>query len=119
MGHRPFLVLADFLTRKGIEVLRADKRGVGKSKRTFQGATMTDFASDAEAGVAYLKTRTEGDSHRIGLIGHSEGAVVAPMVATHNSHVAFLVLMAGSGVPGDQILDVQNAFALKMSGKNA
>jgi len=119
MGHRPFLVLADYLTRKGIVVLRADKRGVGKSKGSLEGATMTDFASDAEAGVAYLKTRHEVDPHHVGLIGHSEGAIVAPMVATRNPDVAFLVLMAGPGVPGDQIVAAQNAFALKAAGKNA
>ncbi|HLN02427.1 MAG TPA: alpha/beta fold hydrolase [Bryobacteraceae bacterium] len=118
-GHRPFLVLADYLTRKGIAVLRADKRGVGKSTGDNAAATMTDFATDAEAGVAYLKTRTEVDSHRIGLVGHSEGAIVAPMVATQNSDVAFLVLMAGPGVPGDQILAVQKAFDLKVRGMNA
>jgi len=119
MGHRPFLVLADYLTRKGVAVLRADKRGVGKSTGDNAAATMTDFASDADAGVSYLKTRPEVDPHHIGLIGHSEGGIVAPMVATHNPDVAFLVLMAGPGVPGDQILAVQNAFALKMAGKNA
>ena len=115
-GHRPFLVLADYLTRKGIAVLRADKRGVGQSTGDDESATMTDFATDAEAGVAYLKTRAEVDAHRIGLVGHSEGAMVAPMVATHNSDVAFLVLMAGPGVPGDQILAVQKAFDLKIRG---
>ena len=119
MGHRPFLVLADYLTRKGIVVLRADKRGFGKSTGDSAAATMADFATDAEAGVAYLKTRAEADPHRIGLVGHSEGAIVAPMVATRNSGVAFLVLMAGPGVPGDQILDVQKAFALKIAGKKA
>jgi len=113
-GHRPFLVLADYLTRKGIAVLRADKRGFGESTGDNASATMTDFATDAEAGVAYLKTRTEVDSHRIGLVGHSEGAIVAPMVATRNPDVAFLVLMAGPGVPGDQILAVQKAFDLKV-----
>jgi pimeloyl-ACP methyl ester carboxylesterase len=113
-GHRPFLVLADYLTRKGIAVLRADKRGVGQSTGDIEAATITDFATDAEAGVAYLKTRTQVDAHKIGLVGHSEGAMVAPMVATLNPDVAFLVLMAGPGVPGDQILAVQKAFDLKV-----
>jgi pimeloyl-ACP methyl ester carboxylesterase len=119
MGHRPFLVLADYLTRKGIAVLRADKRGVGKSNGDHETATMNDFADDAEAGIAYLKTRSEVDPHRIGLVGHSEGAIVAPMVAARHQDVAFVVLMAGPGVPGDQILAAQNAFALKIAGKNA
>ena len=118
MGHRPFLVLADYLTRKGVAVLRADKRGVGKSTGDYAAATMTDFASDAEAGVAYLKTRREVDTHHIGLVGHSEGGIVAPMVALHNADVAFLVLKAGPGVPGDQILEVQNAFSLKSANKS-
>jgi hypothetical protein len=104
MGHKPFLVLSDYLTRKGIVVLRADKRGVGKSTGDYANATMTDFATDAEAGVAYLKTRSEVDSRKIGLIGHSEGGIIAPMAAVAGPDVAFIVLMAGSGVPGDQII---------------
>jgi hypothetical protein len=103
-GHKPFLVLSDFLTRKGIVVLRADKRGIGKSGGKYATATMADFAVDAEAGVAYLKTRPEVDHRRIGLIGHSEGAIIAPMVAARNPDVAFIVMMAGAGVPGDDVL---------------
>jgi hypothetical protein len=103
-GHKPFLVLSDYLTRKGIVVLRADKRGIGKSTGDLAIATTADFASDVEAGVAYLKSRPEVDSHKIGLIGHSEGGIIAPMVAARNPDVAFIVLMAGSGVPGDQII---------------
>ena len=119
MGHRPFLVLADYLTRRGIAVLRADDRGVGRSGGTFADATTADFATDAEAGVAFLMTRTEVDRRKIGLIGHSEGGAIAPMVAARNRDVAFIVMMAGPGVPGDQILAAQNAFALKIAGKNA
>jgi pimeloyl-ACP methyl ester carboxylesterase len=104
MGHKPFLVLSDYLTRKGIVVLRADKRGVDKSTGDLTSATTADFATDAEAGVAYLKTRSEVDPRKIGLIGHSEGGIIAPMVAARNSGVAFIVLMAGTGVPGDQII---------------
>jgi hypothetical protein len=104
MGHKPFLVLSDYLTRKKIVVLRADKRGVGKSTGDFAAATIADFAADAEAGVAYLKTRSEVDPHRIGLIGHSEGGVTVPMAAVADTDVAFIVMMAGSGVPGDQII---------------
>ena len=91
LGHRPFLVLADYLTRKGIVVLRADDRGIGKSTGTFATATTTDFATDAEAGIAYLKTRPEVNAHKIGLIGHSEGGIIAPMVAARNHDVAFIV----------------------------
>lgn len=119
MGHKPFLVLADYLTRKGIVVLRADKRGVGKSGGDYAKAVMADFASDAEAGVAYLKTRTEVDPKHIGLIGHSEGGVVAPMAAVHNSDVAFVVTMAGMGVRGDLLLTEQQKLIERSAGKSA
>ena len=107
MGHKPFLVLSDYLTRKGIAVLRADKRGVGKSGGSYAMATTADFATDAEAGVAFLKSCSEVDQHKIGLIGHSEGGVIAPMVAARDPDVAFIVMMAGSGVPGEDILVAQ------------
>ncbi|MGE5322206.1 MAG: alpha/beta hydrolase family protein [Actinomycetota bacterium] len=106
-GHRPFLVLADYLTRHGIAVLRADDRGIGKSTSDFASATTVDFATDAEAGIAYLKTRPEINQKKIGLIGHSEGGVIAPMVAARNHDVAFIVMMAGTGVPGDEVLAEQ------------
>jgi hypothetical protein len=113
-GHKPFWVLADYLTRQGIAVLRADDRGVGKSGGNFQTATTADFATDAEAGVAYLKTRPE--ISKIGLIGHSEGGVIAPMVAARNHDVAFIVMMAGTGVPGDQILVAQTELLSEAMG---
>jgi fermentation-respiration switch protein FrsA (DUF1100 family) len=108
LGHKPFLVLSDYLTRHGIAVLRADDRGTAKSTGVFATATTADFATDTEAGIAYLKTRKEVDPHRIGLIGHSEGAVIAPMIAARNKDVAFIVMMAGTGVPGDQVLVAQS-----------
>src|SRR5271157_1417584 len=107
LGHKPFLVLSDYLTRHGIAVLRADDRGFAKSTDTFATATTADFATDTEAGVAYLKSRPDV-AGRIGLIGHSEGGIIAPMVAARNPDVAFIVMMAGSGVPGDQILVEQS-----------
>ncbi|HWZ43418.1 MAG TPA: alpha/beta fold hydrolase [Candidatus Saccharimonadales bacterium] len=107
MGHRPFLVLSDYLTRRGIAVLRADDRGTAKSTGNFATATTADFATDTEAGIAYLKGRREIDQRKIGLIGHSEGGMIAPMVAARNSDVAFIVLMAGTGVPGDEVLVAQ------------
>lgn len=115
-GHKPFLVLSDALTRKGIVVLRADKRGIGKSTGDYGNATTSDFASDAEAGVAFLKTRSEVDAKRIGLIGHSEGGVVAPMAAVADPDVAFVVMMAGSGVPGDQIIVEQGRLIAEANG---
>ena len=118
MGHKPFLILSDYLTRKGIAVLRADDRGTGKSTGNFADATTADFATDTEAGVAYLKTRSEVDPHRIGLIGHSEGGIIAPMVAARDPDVAFIVMMAGSGVPGDEILVAQLQAIEEASGKS-
>ncbi|MGC1647509.1 MAG: alpha/beta fold hydrolase, partial [Candidatus Sulfotelmatobacter sp.] len=118
LGHKPFLVLSDYLTRHGIAVLRADDRGVGKSTGIFAKGTTADFATDAEAGVAYLKTRPEIDPHKIGLVGHSEGGVIAPMVAARNKDVAFIVMMAGTGVPGDQILPAQGEAIEIAMGKS-
>ena len=116
LGHKPFLVLSDYLTRRGIAVLRADDRGAGKSGGIFATSTTADFATDAEAGLAYLKTRTEINSRKLGLIGHSEGGMIAPMVAARNPSVAFIVMMAGPGVPGDQILPAQVAAISESSG---
>lgn len=118
LGHKPFLVLSDYLTRHGIAVLRADDRGVGKSTGVFAQGTTADFSTDAEAGVAYLKTRPEIDPHKIGLVGHSEGGVIAPMVAARNQDVAFIVMMAGTGVPGDQVLPAQREAIEVAMGKN-
>lgn len=118
-GHKPFLVLSDYLTRKGIAVLRADDRGVGKSTGNFAAATTADFATDAEAGVAYLKTRSEINSRMIGLIGHSEGGDIAPMVAARNPDVAFIVMLAGSGVRGDEIIVEQVRKLSELSGASS
>jgi fermentation-respiration switch protein FrsA (DUF1100 family) len=117
LGHKPFLVLSDYLTRHGIAVLRADDRGTAKSTGDFSTATTADFATDTEAGIAYLKTRPEIDPHKIGLIGHSEGGIIAPMIAARNPDVAFIVMMAGSGVPGDEILVAQVQAIAESSGK--
>jgi fermentation-respiration switch protein FrsA (DUF1100 family) len=116
LEHKPFFVLADYLTRKGIVVLRADDRGFGKSTGSFANATTADFASDAEAAVAYLKTRSEVDAKKIGLVGHSEGGMIAPMVAVRNPDVSFIVMMAGPGVPGDQILPEQHKLIAEANG---
>lgn len=118
MGHKPFLVLADYLTRHGIVVLRADDRGVGESTGDFSAATTADFATDTEAGIAYLKTRAEVNPKMIGLIGHSEGGVIAPMIAARNPDVAFIVMLAGSGVPGDEVLVAQAELITEASGKS-
>src|SRR5271165_2500855 len=93
-NHRPFLVLADHLTRKGIAVLRYDKRGIGKSTGSSDKATTLDLTADAQAAIAYLKTRKEVAPAKIVLIGHSEGAMVAPLIASRTKDVACVVLLA-------------------------
>lgn len=108
MGHRPFLVLADHLTRRGIAVLRSDDRGVGDSEGDFGRATSRDFAGDAAAAVAYLRERPEVDRASVGLVGLSEGGLIAPMVATEWGGVAFIVLLAGPGLTGEEILYLQS-----------
>ncbi len=101
--HKPFLVIADHLSRLGIAVLRYDERGVGESTGSFAGATTNDFARDTESGIDFLKQQAAIDTSRIGLIGHSEGGVVGPMVAARRDDVAFVVMLAGTGISGGQI----------------
>jgi alpha/beta superfamily hydrolase len=107
MGHKPFLVLADDLTKRGIAVLRVDDRGVGASTGSRDGATSEDFAGDALAGVAYLRTRSDIDGRRIGLIGHSEGAMVAALAAAKSKDVAFIAMLAGPGMKRSELLLLQ------------
>jgi uncharacterized protein len=116
LDHKPFLVLADHLTRQGFAVLRSDDRGIGKSGGVFVTSTNADFANDTEAAIAYLKTRREIDSHRVGLIGHSGGGIIAPMVAARHRDVAFVVLMAGPGVRGDQVIVEQVVASAEAEG---
>ncbi len=116
MGHRPFLVLADHLTRQGIAVLRFDDRGVGGSEGDITHATTRDFAGDALAAVAYLQSRPEIDPKRIGLVGHSEGALVGPLAAVASKDVAFLVLLAAPGLTGEQIIYLQSEALLRAMG---
>ncbi len=115
-GHRPFLVLADHLTRHGIAVLRVDDRGFARSTGNFATATSLDFADDTMAGVEFLLSRREINPTRIGLIGHSEGALIAPLVGTRSTNIAFIVLMAGPGVTGEQILYLQAELISRASG---
>jgi len=115
-GHYPFMVLADYLTRQGIAVLRVDDRGVGESTGDFSLATSEDFASDVLAGIEYLKTRKEINPEQIGLIGHSEGGLIAPMVAIKSPDVAFIILMAGTGLTGEEILYLQGALISRAMG---
>jgi len=110
-GQRPFLVLADCLTRHGIAVLRTDKRGLGESGGGYSTATTADFATDGEAGVTYLETYPEVDRGKIGLVGHSEGGLIACMLAAQNRNLAFIVLMAAQGVTGRELAASRRAGA--------
>ncbi len=116
MGHKPFLVWSDYLTRNGIAVLRFDDRGTFASKGNFKTATTPDFATDVEAAVSYLLTRKEINKKKIGLMGHSEGGIIAPMVAAESRDVSFIVLLAGTGIPGGQLLLLQQELISKASG---
>jgi pimeloyl-ACP methyl ester carboxylesterase len=103
-GHRPFMVLADNLTQRGIAVLRVDDRGVGATQGDLSQSTSRDLADDVRAGIEFLKTRPDIDPKRIGLLGHSEGALIAPMVAVDTEDVAFIVLLAPPGIVGEEVL---------------
>ncbi|MAC90604.1 alpha/beta fold hydrolase [Maricaulis sp.] len=116
--HRPFAVLADHLTRNGIAVLRYDDRGFAESTGDFASSTSMDFASDTEAALAWLRARPEIDASAIGLIGHSEGGLIAPVVAADNDAVAFLVLLAGPGTTGEQIILDQSLAAARAGGRS-
>lgn len=118
-GHKMFLVLADYLTRKGVAVLRVDDRGVGGSTGKTSESTSADFADDVLAGVEFLKGRKEINAAQIGLMGHSEGGIIAPLVASRSKGIAFIVLLAGTGLPGDEILYLQGAAILKVAGADA
>ncbi len=115
-GHEIFRTLADYLTGHGIAVLRYDKRGVGESTGDYKTATTEDFASDALAGVSYLMNLRETDHEEIGLIGHSEGGEIAPIVADESPDVAFVVLMGAPGVPGYETIMDQVAAMARASG---
>ena len=116
MGHRPFLVLADHLTRRGIAVLRVDDRGIGGSSRGAATATSENYAEDVLAGIAYLKTRKEINPNQIGLIGHSEGGIIAPIAATKSRDVAFIIMMAGLGQTGRDAILMQNDLLTRAAG---
>ncbi len=118
MGHRPFKVIADDLTRRGFAVLRVDDRGVGGSSGSVTEATSADFSLDVKAGLNFLKARKDIDAKRIGLVGHSEGALIAPMAAAGNPDVAFMVLLAGQGMSGDAIIKLQSDVINRKLGRN-
>ena len=106
-GFRPFRQIADSLARRGTAVLRMDDRGTGASGGTFKGSTSADFAEDARAGLAYLRTRPEIRPERLGVLGHSEGAIIAPIVAEKEPTLRAIVLLAGIAQPGRIALHFQ------------
>lgn len=116
MGHKPFFVIADWLSRHGIAVLRYDDRGVGKSQGTYATATSADLATDAEAAYNFLRENSKINAAAVGFIGHSEGGLIAPIVASSNTAIAFIVSLAGPGVTGEQILYRQSADISRLSG---
>ena len=116
LGHKPFLVIADYLCRRGIAVLRLDDRGVGASTGKFVDATSLDFAEDAEAALLWLAGRPGIDPRRLGLAGHSEGGLVAAIVGARNPAVRFVILLAGPGLPGKDLLLLQTAALMRAKG---
>lgn len=118
-NHRPFAVIADALARAGTAALRCDDRGAGRSSGVFQDATLPDFVQDARAQVAFLATQTHFAAGRIGLLGHSEGGEVAPLVADGNPDVTFLVLLAAPGVRGSEVLISQQRALGEAAGLSA
>jgi len=115
-GHKPFLVWADALTRRGVAVLRVDDRQTGGSTGDVRSATTADFASDVEAGLAFLRSRRDVDASCIGLIGHSEGGIIAPIVADRDPALAFVVFLSGPGEPLEQVLLSQKRWLETAAG---
>ncbi|MGE5361836.1 MAG: alpha/beta hydrolase family protein [Bacteroidales bacterium] len=119
VGFKIFRVIADHLTRQGLAVLRCDDRGVGGSTGSVSDATSEDFAGDVLADITFLKTRPDIDAKRIGLLGHSEGGLIAPMVASRSNDVAFIVLLSGPALTGEKIMVLQGERLMKAGGATA
>jgi pimeloyl-ACP methyl ester carboxylesterase len=115
-GHKPFLVIADYLSRRGLAVLRLDDRGVGASTGNSTRQTIGEMATDVLSGVAFLKARPEINPRKIGVIGHSEGGIVGPLAASRSGEIAFVVMLAGPGVTGEQIMYLQAELIAKSMG---
>lgn len=114
--HKLFWIIADYFANNGIAILRVDDRGVGGSEGILREATSKDFAEDALTGIQFLKTKDEIDPNKLGLIGHSEGGLIAPIAATTSDDVSWFIMMAGPGMIGEQILYEQNDLALRAAG---
>lgn len=118
VGFKPFRLLADHLTRSGVVVLRCDDRGVGGSSGSLESITSEDLAGDALAAVSFLKARTEVDPARIGLLGHSEGGLLAVMAAGRSKDVGFIVLVSGPAVKGETLMRAQLEAIFRAEGKS-
>jgi len=116
-GHKPFLVLADWLTRQNIAVLRYDDRGYGQSTGSHPGSTSADFATDTNAAVSYLLSRPEVDASSIGVVGHSEGGLIGPLAALDNSDISYIILLAGPGIETPSLMEMQRRRAAFASGQ--
>ncbi len=117
--HKPFAVIADYLTKNGIAILRVDDRTKGKSKGDVVHATSADYANDAMTSIQYLLTRNEINKKKIGVIGHSEGGFISPMIYTKWPQLSFIISLAGTGVSGTEILLKQQTDVLKPLVSNA
>ena len=107
LNHKPFLVIADYLTKRGIAVLRVDDRGTGESEGNYNKTGLKGFVNDTKSAFEFLKTHKEINHSKIGLIGHSLGGVIAPIIASENTDVSFIVILAGSGIRGDKLMLLQ------------
>jgi uncharacterized protein len=116
LGHKPFLVIADYLSRNGYAVLRYDDRGIAKSQGDYANANSADLATDADAAFRYLTGLTMINKDAVGLMGHSEGSLIASIVASQNDKVAFIVSLAGPGLSGENVVNAQNEAISKLSG---
>jgi len=121
LGHKPFLVIANYFTQRGIAVLRYDDRGIGKSGGVFATATSMDFATDVEAAVSFLRTHPHINTAQIGLLGHSEGGMIAPIVAARDKNISFIIMLAGPAITGEQILltQIERIMALENTDEKA
>jgi len=115
LNHKPFLIIADYLTKRGIAVLRVDDRGTNETEGNYNQTGLNGFVNDTKSAFEFLKTRKEINHSKIGLIGHSLGGVIAPIIASENTDVSFIVILAGSGIRGDKLMLLQKEkIELKM-----
>jgi hypothetical protein len=115
-NHKPFWVIADYFAKNGIATLRYDDRGIAQSEGNFAASTSQDFAEDAKAGLDFLKKHKLVDTNKLGIIGHSEGGMIAPMIAADDKSIDFIILLAGPGIPIDELMVLQNNEVSKANG---